>query len=143
MLANTAARFVPTRVLLLALFVYASASLIHHIHNAAFLDAYPNMPVWITTAGVYVAWALVASIGVVGYFLIRRGYVLAGLLFIATFGAMGFDGLGHYALAPISAHSVGMNLTIWFEVLSGATLLLITARTLFDYLWRTRRSITI
>jgi hypothetical protein len=132
MKTRTLGPFVPGRGLLTALVTFASASLIHHVHNAVFLNAYPDMPGWITTAGVYAAWALVASVGVVGYYLLQRGYAIAGLLVIAAYGATGFDGLGHYSLAPMSAHSTGMNITIWFEVLSGATLLLLVAVNLRD-----------
>jgi hypothetical protein len=39
---------------------------------------------------------------------------------------MGLDSLGHYALAPFAAHSIGMNATILGEVASAAVLLVFT-----------------
>jgi len=36
--------------LLPALAAYAAASLFHHVHNAEFLDQYPNMPAWLSPA---------------------------------------------------------------------------------------------
>jgi hypothetical protein len=41
-------------------------------------------------------------------------------MLLAIYTALGFDGLLHYGRAPISAHSFGMNLTIWIEVLTAA-----------------------
>jgi len=104
------------RALLVLLLTYGAASLLHHVHNAEFLPQYPNMPAWLSPAQVYAAWIGVTLIGVVGYLLVRRGYQLAGLFVIAAYAALGFDGLGHYSVAPLSAHTVTMNLTIWLEV---------------------------
>ncbi len=104
------------RALLVLLLTYGSASLFHHVHNAEFLAEYPNMPTWLSPAQVYAAWFGVTLVGAVGYLLVRRGSQLAGLLVIAGYAALGFDGLGHYGLAPLSAHTVTMNLTIWLEV---------------------------
>ena len=41
---------------------------------------------------------------------------------LAAYGAMGLDGLGHYALALCGEHTLTTNLTIWFEVVSGSML---------------------
>ncbi len=103
-----------------------ASSLFHHVHNAEFLHEYPNMPTWLTPAGVYVAWLGVTAIGVAGYSLIRLGYRLIGLAALGIYGALGFYGLGHYTVAPLAAHTSTMHLTIWLEVVTGA-LLLITA----------------
>jgi hypothetical protein len=108
--------------LLVLLSLYGAASLFHHVHNAEFLAEYPNMPVWLTRAKVYAAWLGVTALGVLGYGLLRWRYRLAGFAFIAAYGAMGFDGLGHYSLAAFSEHTMTMNLTIGLEVASGALL---------------------
>lgn len=108
---------------LILLLAYAAASLSHHVHNAEFLCEYPNMPAWLSPAKVYAAWAGVTSIGVLGYFLFRRGYRLAGLAVLGVYGAFGLDGLGHYTLAPLSVHTTAMNATILLEVVTGFMLL--------------------
>jgi hypothetical protein len=113
------------RSLLILLLAYATASLLHHVHNAEFLDAYPNLPAWLSPARVYAAWLGVTAVGLTGYVLLRRGYQLAGLAALIVYGALGLDGLGHYTLAPWSAHTMAMNLTIWLE--AGSALLLLAA----------------
>jgi len=113
--------------LLILLLAYGAASLFHHVHNAEFLDQYPNMPAWLLPAGVYAAWLGVTLVGVAGYLLVRRGLRFAGLLAIAVYGTLGFDGLAHYSLAPASAHTFMMNLTICLEVATAAMLLVVVA----------------
>jgi hypothetical protein len=73
------------RVLLACLLAYAAASLFHHLHNAAFLDQYPNLPAWLSPM-----WAL-----------------------------------AHYLVAPVSAHTLAMNLSIWLEAAAAAGLLFV------------------
>ena len=108
--------------LLILLLAYGAASLVHYAHNAEFLADYPNMPAWLSRAKVYVAWFGVTAIGVLGYLLVRRGHQLGGLCVIAVYAAIGFDGLAHYRLAPLSAHTATMNLSIWLEVATAALL---------------------
>ena len=107
---------------------YGLASLLHFAHNAEFLADYPNMPAWISRAKVYAVWLGITAIGAAGYLLFRFGYPLIGLLVIAVYAILGFDGLGHYSLAPVSAHTAAMNLTIWLEVAAAAVLLMATAK---------------
>jgi hypothetical protein len=110
--------------LLILLLAYTGASLFHYAHNAVFIDAYPNLPASLSSARVYAAWLGVTAVGLVGYLLLRRGYRLAGLAIIAVYGALGLDGLAHYTLAPFSAHTVTMNLTIGLEAATGMLLLI-------------------
>jgi len=111
------------RPLLALVLAYAAASLFHHAHNAAYLSDYPNMPAWLTPAGVYVAWLATAAVGVAGYLLLRSRYRLAGLGTIGLYGVLGLYGLAHYSVAPVSAHSPTMHLTIWLEATTGTLVL--------------------
>jgi hypothetical protein len=115
------------RALLILFLVYAGASLLHYAHNAEFLADYPNMPAWLSRAKVYAAWLGVTTLGLIGYVFVRRGYRIAGLSVLAVYAALGFNGLGHYSLAPLSAHTPLMNLTIWLEAASAALLLIAVA----------------
>ena len=112
-----------TDLLLIFLLPYGAASLFHYAHNAEFLGDYPNMPAWLSPALVYGAWLGVTVVGLTGYFLIRRGYQLAGLAVLGGYGALGLDGLGHYTLAPLSAHTFTMNMSIWLEAATAVLLL--------------------
>ena len=125
--ADTAAR---SRWLLPALLAYAAASLFHHVHNATFLSAYPNLPAWLSPAGVYVAWAVVTAVGVLGYLLLRLRQPLTGLALLGVYALLGLTGLDHYARAPIAAHSPMMNLTIGCEVATAVVLLGVVAANL-------------
>jgi hypothetical protein len=114
---------------LLALSVaYCVASLVHFVHNAEFLALYPNMPAWLSRSRVYAAWFAITAIGALGLVAARSRFALVGFVLLAIYAALGFDGLGHYALAPVSSHTLAMNLTIWFEVVAAAVLLAFTLR---------------
>jgi hypothetical protein len=111
--------------------LYCAASLAHFVHNAEYLAQYPNMPVWLSRPKVYAAWLAITAVGALGLALVRGRHAMAGILLITIYAAFGFDGLGHYALAPISAHTLAMNLTIWFEVAAATTLLVVALRCMF------------
>jgi len=115
----------PTKTLLILALAYGAASLFHHIHNAEFLDEYPGLPGWLSRGRVYAAWLGVTAVGLTGYALLRSRHRIAGLAVLGIYAAFGLDGLGHYAIAPLSAHTVTMHLTIGLEV--ATALLLITA----------------
>ena len=103
--------------------VYGAASLFHFVHNATYIQEYPNLPPWVTPVGVYVSWCVIAAVGVLGYWLYRRVSRGVGLCVIAVYALFGFDGLGHYTLAPMGAHTVAMNASILTEVAAAAALL--------------------
>lgn len=110
-------------LLLIFLLLYGAASLFHYAHNAEFLGDYPNMPAWLSPALVYGAWLGVTAVGLAGFFLIRWGYQFVGLAVLGVYGALGLDGLGHYALAPLSEHTFTMNVSIMLEAVTAVVLL--------------------
>jgi hypothetical protein len=114
--------------LLIALLVSALANLLHHAHNAEFLDQYPNMPEWLSPLGIYAAWSTASILGAIGYVLLRRGYRFAGIALLILYAGYGLDGLVHYALAPAVAHTTAMNLSIWLEAAAAAALLAVLFR---------------
>jgi hypothetical protein len=118
----------------LVMIVYGAASLAHFAHNAVYLREYPNMPAWLTTAGVWTAFFAMTAIGVLGYCVYRFRSRAVGALMIAVYGTLGFGGLDHYVAAPVAAHSIVMNVTIATEAAAAATLLAYLART-----WSARR----
>ena len=110
------------------LLIYGAASLVHFTHNAEFLAEYPNLPSSWTRADVYLGWIAMTLVGVAGWFLLSRGLFLTGLLILAGYAALGLDSLGHYVLAPLSAHTIAMNSTILAEVTAAALVLVEVAR---------------
>jgi len=117
-------------LLLLLAGLYCGASFGHFFHNAEYCGEYPNLPAWISRWSVYFSWVAITALGVAGLVCLRKHRPLVGLGLIAVYAALGFDGLGHYALAPMAAHSAAMNLSIWSEVVAAAFLLAWTLRSL-------------
>jgi hypothetical protein len=94
------------------------------VHNAEYLEHYPKLPAWISRYVVYAAWLAATLIGLAGYRLLRLGYRGAGLILLSAYGLYGLGSLAHYALAPASAHTVGMNLSIGLEASAAGFLLI-------------------
>jgi len=115
-------------VLPVLLLIYGAASLVHFIHNAEFLAEYPNLPSSWSRAQVYLAWIAMTAIGIGGWIVLSRGRLLAGLLILALYAAFGLDSLGHYVLAPLSAHTLAMNSTILAEVTAAGLVLVEVVR---------------
>jgi hypothetical protein len=111
------------RALLVLLLIYGVASLVHFVHNAELIAEYPNLPTSWTRADIYLAWVALTSIGLAGWLLVSRGYRRMGLLVLAAYAMLGMDSLGHYLLAPLTAHSLAMNLTILADVAAAALVL--------------------
>ena len=107
--------------------VFFAANLTHFVHNAEYIAYYPGMPSWLTREKVYLAWVAGASIGLSGLLVYRTKLKVLGLALVAVYGALGIEGLAHYTLALCSDHTLATNLTIWFEVLAGLSLLLASA----------------
>ncbi|MEM1251958.1 MAG: hypothetical protein AAGI69_05955 [Cyanobacteria bacterium P01_H01_bin.21] len=112
------------KLLPILLLVYMTASLIHFVHNAEFLAEYPNLPTAWTRSGVYLAWIGMTVVGLAGWTLLSLGYRLFGLLLLAVYAGLGLDSLGHYVVAPFSAHTEIMNSTILLEVIAAALVLM-------------------
>ena len=110
----------PRRVLPWLLLLYTAASFLHFWHNAEYVADYPNLPRWITEVSVYGTWLIVGLVGLSGYLLFRRRHTMIGLGMLAVYAAFGLDGLLHYTRAPMSGHTVGMNVTIWTEVITAS-----------------------
>jgi hypothetical protein len=128
------------RLLLALLLTYCAASLIHFIHNAEFLLQYPGLPDSWSRIGVYSAWVGMTAIGGLGSILYFRGHRRLGLAGLAVYAALGLDSLGHYVLAPFSAHTTAMNSTILMEVGAAALVLCEVVRRAFTEARATTRA---
>jgi len=110
--------------------LYCCASLIHFTHNAQYIAFYPNMPPSITPGTVYRAWIAIKVVGGMAAVFSLAGWRIGAALLLIAYGCFGLDGLGHYALALCSEHTLAMNFTIWFEVLTGSLLAICAANQL-------------
>lgn len=128
------------RPLLFLLALYAVASLVHFVHNAEFLGEYPGLPDSWSRGGVYLAWLAMTAVGGVGALLLHRGREVLGLSLLAVYAAFGLDSLGHYVLAPLSAHTAMMNSTILFEVGMAGLVLIEVARRMYGVFRRRARA---
>ena len=126
------------RTLFILVLIYGVASLLHFIHNAEFLADYPNLPASWTRLGVYGAWVVLTLVGVAGWMFYSRGYQLVGLVLLALYAVGGMDSLGHYLVAPLSAHTLAMNSTIMFEITTAALVLAMVVKQLITQvmLWK-------
>lgn len=111
------------RTLELSVAAYGIASLAHFAHNALYLREYPNMPPWLTAMEVGAAWCAITGLGVFGYWLYRHVSRMVGAFTMTVYGILGFAGLDHYMVAPITAHTMVMHLTIAGEAIAAATFL--------------------
>jgi hypothetical protein len=111
--------------------IYAVASLIHFVHNAELLSSYPGLPETWSRAGIYAAWLGMTAVGGIGTLLVLRGYERIGLSLLAVYAMLGLDSLGHYVVAPLSAHTAMMNSTILLEVGAAGLVSIEVARRLF------------
>lgn len=119
------------RLLFLLLAVYATTSLIHFIHNAEFLRDYPGLPESWSRGGIYIAWLTMTVVGGIGALLVQRKHEVMGLTLLAIYAALGLDSLGHYVVAPLTAHTAMMNGTILLEVGAAGLVMLEVARRLY------------
>ena len=127
------------RTLAILLLVYGAASLVHFTHNAEFIADYPNLPSTWSRADVYIAWIAITALGIGGWALASRGFLLTGLVILAVYAGLGLDSLGHYVLAPMSAHTLAMNGTILAEVTAAGLVLVEVARQMAGRLFRSTR----
>lgn len=115
------------RRLTVLMLTFAIASLIHFIHNAEFVSDYPGLPKNWTTNGVYGAWVAMTLFGTFALVLSRTKHQAIGLALVIIYAICGLDSLGHYWVAPFSAHTTMMNVSILIEVFCAFVLALFAA----------------
>ena len=123
-------RSLQDRTLLLVLLLFGAATLVHFVHNAEFIADYPNLPATWSRSTIYAGWLGMTAVGLAGWALVARGFRVIGLVVIAVYSALGLDSLGHYVVAPLSAHTLAMNATILVEVTFAGLVLLEVAKRL-------------
>jgi len=112
-----------SKLLLALLIIHMSASLWHHIHNGNYADEYPNLPTDFPPAIAIVIWTVTTAVGLAGYYWVCTGRRLLGFGAMGVYAAYGLLAFSHYALAPMSAHTMVANATILGEGITAALLL--------------------
>jgi hypothetical protein len=130
----------PHRRLTFFMLAFAIASLIHFVHNAEFISDYPGLPKTWTRNGVYGAWLVMTTFGFCAWLLTRTRFVKLSLALVAGYALCGVDSLGHYFVAPLSAHETMMNVTILLEVSCALALLIYVGFLLFMWKSHSNRS---
>lgn len=128
------------RAVVVTLIIYAMATTAHFVHNAVFLDDYPNLPAWFTPAGVIGVLLLIHLVGVLGVVAAYFSKRVLGLVLLGTYAVIGFDGLAHYSVASFRTHTLSMNLTILIEVIAAFLLFVCVLITLFASVKSQRRA---
>lgn len=119
--------------LLFIIILYCSASLFHFMHNAIYIDEYPDLSGGVSAIGVSIAWIGFTCIGLVSYVLIHRDKRFIVPILLVAYGALEFDGMGHYSLEPISSHTYMLNVAIWFEAIAALVSLVILTGLTINY----------
>lgn len=109
-------------LLLVLLIIGVVTTILHYTDNFLFFDNYP-LPTWITKPSVYVAWLMLTSFGIAGYWLYKQRVFWTAYLCLCIYSITGVSSLGHYFYASMTEISVKMNTLIWLDAISGTALL--------------------
>jgi hypothetical protein len=111
-------------VSVLAILLIASivSTAIHYTDNAVNIEDYPQ-PGWLTETQIYVAWALLTSIGIAGYGLYRAGRYLPAHLLLTVYSYTGVSSLGHYLYSGVAELSARQHFHIATDGLTGSAIL--------------------
>jgi hypothetical protein len=112
-------------LLLVLLIVGIVTTILHYTDNFLFFDNYP-VPTWITKPSVYVAWLILTSFGIAGYWLYKQRLFWIAYVCLCVYSITGVSSLGHYFYGSLTNFSVKMNTLIWLDAISGTALLSFT-----------------
>lgn len=106
---------------LLLLFLIASivSTNLHYTDNATFITNYPE-PDWITVSGIYITWATLTIIGIIGYWLYTQDKIWLSYLCLSIYSITGLSSPAHYFYGAMSNFSVKMHALIWLDFVTGA-----------------------
>ncbi|MCU0535736.1 MAG: hypothetical protein MUD14_17740 [Hydrococcus sp. Prado102] len=109
-------------LLLLILIASIISTSLHYTDNAIFVDRYPE-PEWFTTSGVFMTWAIMTLVGILGYWLYTQEKFWASYLFLSVYSFTGLSSPAHYFYGAMSVFSTKMHALIWSDALTGLLVL--------------------
>jgi hypothetical protein len=111
----------------LLLFINIAASVAHYADNIVRFAIYPEPP-WLNPGRVDAFWFVMTPIGVLAYWLYRRGKIRSAFALNYAYGTMGLLVLGHYLTAAPWKLPLSINALILLEAAGAVCLLGYTAR---------------
>ncbi|MGL5803922.1 MAG: hypothetical protein ACRC2R_05460 [Xenococcaceae cyanobacterium] len=118
-----------SKTLLVILIINILITSFHYIDNAISLSKYPE-PDWITGSGVYMTWAILTIVGLVGYWLYRQNKLWLAYFCLGIYSITGLSSPTHYFYGAMSDFSVKMHALIWLDAIAGALIVLFVLRSL-------------
>jgi hypothetical protein len=108
--------------LLLLLLLSVVSTGFHYTDNFIFYNQYPQ-PKWISLSSIYIAWLILTSFGIAGYWFYRSSKFWLAYSCLCIYSLTGISSLGHYLYGAMSAFSPKMHLLIWTDAISGLAIL--------------------
>jgi hypothetical protein len=112
----------PQQILLSIIVINLISTWLHYTDNAIFLERYPG-PDWFTPIGVMLTVTLMTPMGLIGYWLYRQQSFQLAYLFLGLYSITSISSPGHYVFPMVHAMSLKMHSLIWFDAVSGLSLI--------------------
>lgn len=115
------------RVLTILLGLAIPLSVIHYTDNYTAYEVYPKasaVGIEVTQGLVGISWFVFTFFGLLGYWLYRRGRIVAGCVCLVVYSTTGLISIGHYSVPGMSELAWWRHVSIWIDVTLGAAVLL-------------------
>jgi hypothetical protein len=90
------------------------ATIFHYADNVCYFHLYPEPP-WLNARLVDAFWFVMTPLAVVGYLLIKRGFLHWGCFVLYAYAAASLLVLGHYRFAPFFSIATRIHFFILLE----------------------------
>lgn len=90
------------------------ATVCHYADNVCYFHLYPEPP-WLNAKMVDAFWFVMTPLAVVGYALLRRGFLHRGCFVLYAYAAASLLVLGHYRFAPFFSIALRIHVFILVE----------------------------
>lgn len=90
------------------------ATIFHYADNVCYFHLYPEPP-WLNAKWVDAFWFVMTPLAVVGYLLLKRGFIHWGCFVLYAYAAASLLVLGHYRFAPFFSIAARIHFFILLE----------------------------
>jgi hypothetical protein len=109
-------------VLLVLLLLGVASTAVHFTDNYVSFESYPQ-PEWLTPAIIPVAWIVLTSFGLLGYYLYTSGRMIPAYVCLAVYSYTGGGTPGHYLYGSFSDFAPWRNASILLDGVLGIAIL--------------------